>query len=225
MVIGFEFSTATAFTDHLDGISEAGNPATPDWLPSGALTVTFRLLPKDQDRDGIADEEDHCPKIKGNWSAFGCPDEDGDGVEDLEDLCLGEPGPRSLNGCPDTDLDGIADREDRCLNIKGSKQTQGCPDSDGDGLADMDDHCPRLSGPLGRFGCPVLDTDADGVLTDEALVCQGSAEAVRLKILEETYEPLFEWLKQLRAPAKKPLPEELPLLTILPSQATGVFNF
>lgn len=225
MVVGFEFGTATAFSDYLDGISEAGNPATPDWLPTGALTVTFRLLPKDQDKDGIADEEDNCPKIKGNWSAFGCPDEDGDGVEDLEDLCLGEPGPRSLNGCPDTDLDGIADREDRCPNTKGSKQTQGCPDSDSDGLADLDDHCPKLSGSLGRLGCPVLDTDADGELTDEPVVCQGSGETEQLKSLDEAYKPLFEWLKQLRIPAKKPLPENLTVPAITPSPATGVFNF
>lgn len=146
-------------------------------------------------------------------------------MEDLEDLCLGEPGPRSLNGCPNTDLDGIADREDLCPDTQGSKETQGCPDSEGDGLADLDDHCPKLSGPLGRIGCLVLDTDADGLLTDEAVVCQGSKAAVRLKSLEATYAPLFEWLNQLRVPAKKPLPDDMLLPAVLPSQATGVFNF
>jgi len=225
MVVGFELSTATAFTDLLDGISQAGNPSTPDWLPAGAFTVTFRILPKDQDRDGIADEEDNCPRIKGNWSALGCPDEDGDGVEDLEDLCLGEAGPRSLNGCPDTDLDGIADREDRCPNTRGTKLTLGCPDSDRDGLADLDDDCPNLPGPRGRLGCPVLDTDADGLLTDETPLCQGSKDMEQLRILHEDYEPLFEWLRQLRLPVKKAGSEDFSLPDEGPASSSGVFNF
>lgn len=225
MVVGFEFSTATAFSDHLDGISEAGNPATPDWLPSGALTVAFRLFPKDQDKDGIADDEDNCPKIKGNWSAFGCPDEDGDGVEDLEDLCLGEPGPRSLNGCPDTDLDGIADREDRCPDTKGSMLTEGCPDYDKDGLADLNDQCPKLFGPKGRLGCPILDTDADGVLTDEPMVCQPDTEVRQLIQLQEEYTPLFKWLEKLRLPVKKAAPQTQIQPAELPIQASGLFDY
>ncbi|MEQ8705193.1 MAG: DUF6089 family protein [Phaeodactylibacter sp.] len=224
MVLGFEFSTAAAFTDLLDGISQAGNPATNDWMPSAALTVTFRLLPKDQDKDGIADEEDRCPQIKGNWSALGCPDEDGDGVEDLEDLCLGEPGLPRLNGCPDSDGDGIADREDRCPKVWGSTHTEGCPDTDADGLADLDDHCPRLPGPKGRLGCPPLDTDADGTLADEALRCQASPELESLKALEDNFMPFFEWLKRL-TPAPKSPPEDISLPVLPYQQAPGVFNF
>jgi hypothetical protein len=71
----------------------------------------------------------------------------------------------------------------------------------------------------------VLDTDADGELTDEPVVCQGSGETEQLKSLDEAYKPLFEWLKQLRIPAKKPLPENLTVPAITPSPATGVFNF
>jgi hypothetical protein len=146
-------------------------------------------------------------------------------VEDLEDLCLGEPGPRSLNGCPDTDLDGIADREDRCPDTKGSTLTQGCPDYDKDGLADLDDQCPKLFGPKGRLGCPILDTDADGVLTDEPMVCQPDTETEQLIQLQEEYTPLFKWLEKLRLPVKKAVPETQIRPAILPIQASGVFNF
>ncbi|HKK79961.1 MAG TPA: DUF6089 family protein, partial [Phaeodactylibacter sp.] len=111
-VIGFELTTMTAFSDYLDGISQAGNPSSNDWLPGASLVLSVRFLPKDTDRDGIADEEDACPQIKGNWSARGCPDQDLDGVEDLEDLCPEQAGSVQLNGCPDTDKDGVADRED-----------------------------------------------------------------------------------------------------------------
>lgn len=225
MAVGFEFSTAAAFTDLLDGISEAGNPATNDWMPAGALTLTFRLLPKDQDKDGIADDEDHCPQIKGNWSAFGCPDEDGDGVEDLEDLCLGEPGLPKLNGCPDSDGDGIADREDQCPNLFGSTWTAGCPDSDADGIADREDQCPKLPGPAGRAGCPMLDTDADGMLTDEVRVCIATPEIVALERLGKAYAPLFTLLKRLQAQPQKPVPETISLPVPLPVQTRGVFNF
>lgn len=225
MVLGFEFSTATAFSDLLDGISEAGNPATNDWMPAAALTVSFRLLQKDQDKDGIADEEDSCPQIKGDWSAYGCPDEDGDGVEDLEDLCLGEPGLPKLNGCPDTDQDGIADREDRCPQIFGNARTNGCPDTDFDGLADLDDDCPKLPGAPGRMGCPVLDVDADGLLDDEDPVCITSPELIKLRQMNENFSTLFGLIKQLRIQGKPPKPMDISLPAVIPQEASGVFNF
>ncbi|NRA50993.1 MAG: thrombospondin type 3 repeat-containing protein [Phaeodactylibacter sp.] len=225
MVVGFELSNTTAFSDLLDGISEAGNPATNDWMPAGAVTVTFRLLPKDQDKDGIADKEDNCPKVKGNWSAFGCPDEDGDGVEDLEDLCLGEAGLPSLNGCPDSDSDGIADREDRCPTQTGTLATQGCPDWDADGLADLEDECPRLPGSKGRFGCPVLDTDADGVLEDEVIRCQIAPEISLTAEVEFKYGHFFEWMKHLMPPQKKPIVEEFTFPDPASELAPDIFDF
>lgn len=169
--IGVELTTMTAFSDYLDGISQAGNPSKNDWLPGAALVLSYRFLPKDTDRDGIADEEDACPQIKGVWSARGCPDRDSDGVEDLEDLCPDQAGSVQLNGCPDRDGDGVADRSDRCPDKKGTIATQGCPDRDLDQIADYEDGCPALPGPSWRAGCPVLDTDGDGSLEDEAVIC------------------------------------------------------
>ncbi len=170
-VIGVELTTVTAFSDYLDGISQAGNPDADDWLPGASLVLSVRFLPKDTDRDGIADKEDACPQIKGVWSARGCPDQDLDGVEDLEDLCPEQAGSVELNGCPDTDKDGVADHEDSCPYKAGTLATRGCPDRDLDQIADHLDECPALPGPSWRGGCPVLDTDADGDLEDEASVC------------------------------------------------------
>jgi hypothetical protein len=216
-VIGFELTTMTAFSDYLDGISQAGNPDANDWLPGASVTLSFRFLPKDSDRDGIADEEDACPQIKGAWSAMGCPDQDGDGVEDLEDLCPELAGSMRLNGCPDGDGDGVADREDRCPLKAGPKYTGGCPDRDEDGLADLDDACPSLPGPNWREGCPALDTDGDGELSDEPVLCIQQPvllDEALLSELEHYFGSLVqlqpvEWLQLSVSPAKEePKPEQ-----------------
>ncbi len=224
-VLGLEVRNATAFSDLIDGISQAGNPETPDWLPAAQLTLTFRFLPKDQDKDGIADEDDACPQIKGSWSAFGCPDEDGDGVEDLEDLCLGEPGLPRLNGCPDRDLDGIADREDRCPDQPGHQKTMGCPDGDADGLADAEDACPKLPGPVGQQGCPVLDADADGHLQDEAAICQKAPALIKLEAANQSNRAWYEMLKLYHL--QPPPPERLDLTLPAPPavDAPLIFSF
>lgn len=201
-LFGFELGTLTAFTDYLDGISHSGNPGSNDWMPYAQLTFTLRLTPKDSDRDGIADKEDSCPLVKGNWTAMGCPDEDGDGVEDLEDVCPLAAGPRQLNGCPDTDGDGVADREDRCPNLKGVLATMGCPDYDNDELADHEDECPFLPGPKGRLGCPVLDTDGDGDLSDEAEICLMSPVELDLQLTEKHTQEMSALVKALRPPAR-----------------------
>lgn len=208
-VIGLEAGTLTAFTDYLDGISQSGNPGAKDWMSFAQLTFTLRIVAKDSDRDGIADKEDNCPLVAGNWTALGCPDEDGDGVEDLEDICPAAAGSRQLNGCPDTDGDGVADWEDRCPNLRGTLATIGCPDFDHDGLADQDDKCPRLPGPKGQLGCPVLDTDADGDLSDEPEMCILSPTEVCLQLSEEETKQLSALLKAFRPPVSiQPLVEE-----------------
>lgn len=224
-VVGLEIRNATAFSDLIDGISQAGNPEAPDWMPAAQLTVTFRLLPKDQDKDGIADEDDACPQVRGNWSAFGCPDEDGDGVEDLEDLCLGEPGLPRLNGCPDRDFDGIADREDRCPDQPGSEKTMGCPDGDADGLADAEDACPKLPGPAGQLGCPALDADADGDLEDEAVICQKAPALIRLEAANHSNQVWYEMLKHYRI--RQPAADQAGLTLPAPPavETPLIFNF
>ena len=198
VTLGLEASTTTAFTDYIDGISHAGKSDTNDWYSFFGATLSYRLVAKDTDRDGIADKEDACPQVEGRLSARGCPDQDGDGVEDLEDICPADAGPRLLNGCPDTDEDGVADREDLCPLIPGVLPTQGCPDFDEDGLADQDDACPRLPGPKGRLGCPVLDSDADGELTDEPEVCVLTASASIVLQIDQFIQPAFSLLRLYR---------------------------
>jgi outer membrane protein OmpA-like peptidoglycan-associated protein len=65
--------------------------------------------PKDEDADGIPDEKDACPNLKGipdpDPKKNGCPgDTDGDGIRDDKDACpeeKGKPDPDpKQNGCP-----------------------------------------------------------------------------------------------------------------------------
>lgn len=136
----------------------------------------------DKDGDGIRDDVDACPTVKGELQSDpakdGCPpeDKDGDTVLDVEDACPSEAGLRSSdatkNGCPpDADEDGIADAKDACPDKKGvadeDPKKNGCPsDKDGDGVLDAVDACPLLAGPANAEakmnGCP-LDPDGDGV--------------------------------------------------------------
>ncbi|KYG03023.1 hypothetical protein BE21_53710, partial [Sorangium cellulosum] len=182
-------------------LGAAGGPG----LTEAIGTPTFRLLalaawspassrepapaqdaPRDRDGDGILDEADACPAVKGIASSdrarHGCPkaDRDGDGALDVADACPATPGPTSLDptkhGCPpDRDGDGIADATDACPDIVGSASDQrssnGCPpDRDGDGVLDRVDACPALAGESSpdrsRNGCPE-DVDGDGIKPPE----------------------------------------------------------
>jgi OmpA-OmpF porin, OOP family len=136
----------------------------------------------DRDDDGIRDDVDACPDVKGELqsdpSKDGCPpsDRDGDHVLDIDDACPNSPGEPSAdatrNGCPkDTDDDGIFDAADACPTVKGepspTPQKNGCPkDRDDDGIADSVDACPGEKGPASKDpkwnGCPD-DPDADGI--------------------------------------------------------------
>lgn len=128
---------------------------------------------KDTDGDGIFDDEDACPDVKGvankDKKKHGCPpeeetpepeapaDRDKDGVLDKVDACPDTPGPKSddpkKNGCPDKDGDGIIDKEDACPDVPGvaSKDLtkHGCPedpDRDKDGIPNEQDACPDEPG-------------------------------------------------------------------------------
>lgn len=171
-----EFGLRAALTDHIDGVSNAGNPADRDWYAFGSAGLGWRLGRWDVDGDGVLDKDDRCPRVAGKLSAKGCPDEDGDGVEDLEDACPETAGLLEQGGCPDTDQDGTMDLLDACPREPGPDTTQGCPDADADGLADKDDECPDLAGLEAFKGCP--DTDADGIpdKADECPEVTGLAE-------------------------------------------------
>jgi outer membrane protein OmpA-like peptidoglycan-associated protein len=92
--------------------------------------------PDDTDQDGIYDEEDKCPTIKGETTYDGCPpptDSDGDGIGDDEDACPNDPGVAANNGCAavaaaatDTDGDGIPDNKDKCPGEAGVASHNGC---------------------------------------------------------------------------------------------------
>lgn len=147
----------------------------------------------DADGDGVANELDACPKIKGSPKAKGCPDEDGDGVADEQDACPGLPGDPKLAGCPDTDGDGLADVEDACPQAAGKPEDQGCPDTDGDGLTDQLDACPELPGLADDKGCPPADTDGDG-LTDAEDQCPEAAGTAANKGCPEPKQAIREVL-------------------------------
>ncbi|MBM4282862.1 MAG: OmpA family protein [Deltaproteobacteria bacterium] len=114
----------------------------------------------------------------GHDDGDGCPDRDndGDGVFDDQDACPGVAGPEA--GCPrkDGDGDGVFDSDDRCVEVAedkdGHDDDDGCPDpddKDGDGVLDPDDGCPAepedKDGDRDGDGCPDPDdTDGDGLL-------------------------------------------------------------
>lgn len=84
-----------------------------------------KLPIKDKDGDGIADDKDDCPTVRGITAFNGCPDSDGDGIKDSEDVCPSTPGLAKYKGCADTDGDGVPDNFDKCPNEAG--MIEGCP--------------------------------------------------------------------------------------------------
>jgi len=119
--------------------------------------------PKDRDGDGVLDDDDKCPDVKGLASLQGCPDRDGDGITDADDKCPDVAGLSRYQGCPipDTDKDGINDEVDKCVTVPGVARYQGCPipDTDGDGVNDEEDKCINEKGPASNFGCPVISEE------------------------------------------------------------------
>ncbi|MBS9767592.1 MAG: OmpA family protein [Flavobacteriaceae bacterium] len=151
--IGLNFQSA--YAHHFE-------PTATDYFQH-SIGLVFKFGGTDTDGDGIFDNNDACPEVKGIAQFNGCPDTDGDGIVDSKDACPEVAGLAQLNGCPDTDGDGIADKNDACPDVKGSKAHRGCPDTDGDGIIDKDDKCPKVPGLKSRQGCPVKDTDGDGI--------------------------------------------------------------
>ncbi len=89
--------------------------------------LTFKLMKKDFDEDGIKNKNDLCPSVYGIKQFNGCPDTDGDGVEDTKDSCPNIAGKTALNGCPDADNDGVSDSNDKCPEEVGTAENMGCP--------------------------------------------------------------------------------------------------
>ncbi len=157
--------------------------------PRLALAATLgwsgALVSADEDKDGIPDKDDLCPKEKEDFDGFqdmdGCPDpdNDGDSIPDALDKCPNVPedmdGFQDQDGCPelDNDKDGIPDAQDKCPNepedLDGFEDYDGCPelDNDKDGIPDAQDKCPNLAEDKDGFedadGCPEPDNDKDKI--------------------------------------------------------------
>lgn len=56
--------------------------------------------PSDVDGDGVKNEVDECPELRGLFTANGCPDGDGDGIKDELDACPDLFGIEEHHGCP-----------------------------------------------------------------------------------------------------------------------------
>jgi outer membrane protein OmpA-like peptidoglycan-associated protein len=162
------------------GAPELRTLASLEWAPA---------YESDQDGDGIVDEEDACPTVRGlrdpDPKKNGCPpeppaDRDQDGIPDALDACpdvpgVSDPDPKK-NGCPpDRDGDQIPDPVDACPDVPGVQDPDphknGCPpDRDGDQIPDAVDACPDVKGVADpdpkKNGCPPPppDTDGDGIL-------------------------------------------------------------
>ena len=120
--------------------------------------ITKRVIdnpaPLDTDGDGIADNQDNCPKTEPNSKIdnFGCElDSDSDGVIDSQDFCPRTELNAKVNkvGCElDSDNDGVVNSQDFCPRTAPSVEVNsvGCEiDSDDDGVTNSQDNCPNSS--------------------------------------------------------------------------------
>lgn len=138
---------------------------------------------RDDDGDGVKQEDDKCPHTPSNAQANseGCApfqlDDDGDGVVNPDDVCPNTPAGSEVNirGCAagegDSDGDGVLDADDQCpntpanetVNINGCSDAQANVDDDEDGVINNDDLCPNT--PTGETvdgqGCAESQKDDD----------------------------------------------------------------
>lgn len=165
------------------------------------VVIEQATQPRDSDGDGVADNEDLCPNVKGIKEYKGCPDTDGDGVFDDLDECPKVLGPKVNKGCPwpDSDNDGLSDNKDDCPTISGPVENRGCPygDTDGDGVNDNVDPCPKTTGPVENKGCPVIEKKDQKVID---MAFKNLEFETSKDIIEESSKPslnsLAEKLKQ-----------------------------
>ena len=168
---------------------------------SQEVVIEQATQPKDSDGDGVADNEDLCPNVKGLKEYKGCPDTDGDGVFDDLDECPKVLGPKDNKGCPwpDSDNDGLSDNKDDCPTISGPVENRGCPygDTDRDGVNDNVDPCPKTAGPVENKGCPVIEKKDQEVID---MAVKNLEFETSKDIIEESSKPslnsLAEKLKQ-----------------------------
>jgi outer membrane protein OmpA-like peptidoglycan-associated protein len=81
------------------------------------IAVTPPAKPADTDNDGIADDIDDCPFMKGTAATKGCPDSDNDGIVDTKDDCPMESGPATNKGCPDPNQPNATQQQELVRNF------------------------------------------------------------------------------------------------------------
>ena len=170
-------------------------------VPPPVVVEPPKPVVKDRDGDGVLDDDDRCPDVKGLASLKGCPDRDGDGIADMDDKCPDVPGLARYDGCPipDRDKDGINDEEDKCPDVPGVARYQGCPipDTDGDGVNDEEDKCINEKGPASNFGCPIIDeviVKKINMAAENVFFATGS-----FKLLAKSFKPLNDVVTILNA--------------------------
>lgn len=145
-------------------------------MAKDVIRVIYLKAPKvvvvaDRDKDGVADEVDQCPDIKGEKRCEGC-------------VC-----PPVIDN--DRDNDGIADSLDKCPTKFGTVKYDGCPipDSDGDGLNDEIDQCPNEKGDKSNTGCPVIlritHNNEDGMFIFSGVDRDKMKTEITIKLLED----------------------------------------
>lgn len=158
-------------------------------------------VPRDSDRDGVADDIDMCPQTNPGLSvdASGCAlpgDMDNDGVIDTLDNCPSTAAgtPVDAMGCTaDGDSDGVADNEDKCPGSPegATVDSQGCAEK----IIVQNLKFPSNSSLLGAEAKALLDTIAASILanpTVKRITVTGHTDSIG----EASYNM---WLSERRA--------------------------
>jgi hypothetical protein len=114
-------------------------------LEAQRACVRRRLNRIDNDKDGIAKQQDNCPDVSNNEQT----DTDSDGIGDACDNCPAT----ANNDQADADADGVGDVCDNCPSVANSDQANADTDTRGDSC----DNCPSVANE------DQADQDADGI--------------------------------------------------------------
>ncbi|MDQ3264354.1 MAG: cell envelope biogenesis protein OmpA, partial [Myxococcota bacterium] len=133
MLAAFSYQSARGVALELPPPPVAVTPVDPDPDHDGIPSSVDECDEKPETRNHYRDE-DGCPDtLPGENSGPVVKDQDKDGVPDDQDLCPGLPGEADEDGCPpDDDNDGIVNPLDLCPTrkevINGFEDEDGCPD-------------------------------------------------------------------------------------------------
>lgn len=105
-----------AVAENIKPVKEKQQPETVQVVMSPA-PAAVPAKPVDTDQDGIQDDQDECPYMKGSIATKGCPDSDNDGITDTKDECPMESGPATNKGCPDPNVAAITSSQELVKNF------------------------------------------------------------------------------------------------------------